>query len=154
MRTATGLALIAIGAILTFAVTAHPSFLDLQVAGIVIMLTGVAGLFLPKPSHGWLRRRTVLRRGSRGPVVGHVEETRYPPYVMLNPGAEHSGHHGLQPGDLTAAEAAEPAEPGRETAPIGDLPADDLAEDLTAEPVDPERPGTPVSEVVEEYIDE
>ena len=154
MRTATGLALIAIGAILTFAITAHPSFLNLQVAGIVIMLTGVAGLFLPKPSHGWLRRRTVLRRGSRGPVVGHVDETRYPPYVMLNPGAEHSGHHGLQPGDLTAAEAAEPAEPGRETAPIGDLPADDLAEDLTAEPVDPERPGTPVSEVVEEYIDE
>ena len=154
MRTATGLALIAIGAILTFAVTAHPSFLDLQVAGIVIMLTGVAGLFLPKPSYGWLRRRTILRRSPRGPVVGHVDETRYPPYVMLNPGAEHSGHHGLQPGDLTAAEAAEPAEPGRETAPIGDLPADDLAEDLTAEPVDPERPGTPVSEVVEEYIDE
>jgi hypothetical protein len=154
MKTATCLALIAIGAILTFAVTAHPSYLNLQVAGIVIMLTGAAGLFLPKPSQGWLHRRTILRRGPRGLAGGHVEETRYPPYVMLNPGAEHSGHHGLQPGDLTAAEAAEPAEPGRETAPIGDLPADDLAEDLTAEPVDPERPGTPVSEVVEEYIDE
>ena len=151
MRTATGLALIAIGAILTFAVTAHPSFLDLQVAGIVIMLTGVAGLFLPKPSHGWLRRRTVLRRGSRGPVVGHVDETRYPPYVMLNPGAEDGGHHGYQPGDLTAAEAAGPAE---ETAPVRDLPAEELAEDLTTEPAGPTRPGTPVSEVVEEYIDE
>jgi hypothetical protein len=154
MKTATCLALIAIGAILTFAVTAHPSFLNLQVAGIVIVLTGVAGLFLPKPSQGWLHRRTILRRGPRGPVGGHVEETRYPPYVMLNPGAEDSGHNGLQPGDLTAAEAAEPAEAGQETAPIGDLPADDLAEDLMAEPVDPERPGTPVSEVVEEYIDE
>jgi hypothetical protein len=154
MKTATCLALIAIGAILAFAVTAHPSFLNLQVAGIVIVLTGIAGLFLPKPSQGWLHRRTILRRGPRGPVGGHVEETRYPPYVMLNPGAEDSGHNGLQPGDLTAAEAAEPAEAGQETAPIGDLPADDLAEDLTAEPVDPERPGTPVSEVVEEYIDE
>ena len=154
MKTATCLALIAVGAILTFAVTTHPSFLNLQVAGVVIMLTGAAGLFLPKPSQGWRHRRTILRRGPRGLAGGHVEETRYPPYVMLNPGAEHSGHHGLQPGDLTAAEAAEPAEPGRETAPIGDLPADDLAEDLTAEPVDPERPGTPVSEVVEEYIDE
>jgi len=50
MKTATCLALIAIGAILTFAVTAHPSYLNLQVAGIVIMLTGAAGLFLPKPS--------------------------------------------------------------------------------------------------------
>jgi hypothetical protein len=151
MKTATGLALIAIGAILTFAVTAHPSFLNLQVAGVVIMLTGVAGLFLPKPSHGWLRRRTVLRRGSRGPVVGHVDETRYPPYVMLNPGAEDSGHNGHQPGDLTAADAAEAA---GETAPIRDLPAEELAEDLTTEPANPERPGTPVSEVVEEYIDE
>ena len=151
MRTATGLALIAIGAILTFAVTAHPSFLDLQVAGIVIMLTGVAGLFLPKPSHGWLRRRTVLRRGSRGPVVGHVDETRYPPYVMLNPGAEDSSRNGGQPGDLTAAETAGAAGPVEATAPIVDLPADVLAEDLAA---DPRRPGTPVSEVVEEYIDE
>jgi hypothetical protein len=151
MKTATGLALIAIGAILTFAVTAHPSFLNLQVAGIVIMLTGVAGLFLPKPSHGWLRRRTILRRGSRGPVVGHVDETRYPPYVMLNPGAEDSGHNGRQPGDLTTAEAGEAAE---ETAPVADLPPDVLAEDVTAEPADPHRPGTPVSEVVEEYIDE
>jgi hypothetical protein len=148
MRTATGLALIAIGAILTFAVTTHPSFLNLQVAGVVIMLTGVAGLFLPKPSHGWLRRRTVLRRGSRGAVVGHMDETRYPPYVMLNPGAEDSGHNGHQPGDLTAAEAA------GETAPIRDLPADELVEDLTTEPAGRERPGTPVSEVVEEYIDE
>lgn len=151
MKTATCLALIAIGAILTFAVTTSPSFLNLQVAGIVIMLTGAAGLFLPKPSQGWLHRRTIRRRGPRGRVADHVEETRYPPYVMLNPGAEGSGHNGLQPGDLTAAEAAEP---GQETAPIGGLPADDVAEDLMAEPVDPERPGTPVSEVVEEYIDE
>ena len=154
MKTATCLALIAVGAILTFAVTTHPSFLNLQVAGVVIMLTGAAGLFLPKPSQGWRHRRTILRRGPRGRVAGRVEETRYPPYVMLNPGAEDNGPNGLQPGDLTAAEAAEPAEPGQETAPIGHLPADDLAEDLTAEPTDPERPGTPVSEVVEEYIDE
>jgi hypothetical protein len=153
MKTATGLALIAIGAILTFAVTAHPSFLNLQVAGVVIILTGVAGLFLPKPSHGWLRRRTVLRRGRGGPVVGHMDETRYPPYVMLNPGADDGGRNGHQPGDLTAAEAVE-AEPAEETAPIADLPAEELADDLTAEPADPERPGTPVSEVVEEYIDE
>jgi hypothetical protein len=154
MRTATCLALIAIGAILTFAVTAHPSFLNLQIAGIVIMLTGVAGLFLPKPSQGWLRRRTILRRSPRGPVVGQVDETRYPPYVMLNPGAEDSGRNGNQPGDLTSPEAAGAAEPVEETAPIADLPADELAEDLAAEQADPERPGTPVSEVVEEYIDE
>jgi hypothetical protein len=151
MKTATCLALIAIGAILTFAVTASPSFFNLQIAGIVIMLTGAVGLFLPKPSQGWLRRRTVTRRRSRGPAVRRVDETRYPPYVVLNSAAEESGHNGYQPGDLTAAEAAEPVQ---ETAPVVDLPADELAEDLMAEPVDPERPRTQVSEVVEEYVEE
>ena len=129
MRTATSLALVAIGAILTFAVTASPSYLNLQIAGVIIMATGVAGLFLRKPSNGWLRRRTILRRGTGGPVVGHVDETRYPPYVMLNPGAGDSGHSGHQPGDLTAAEAVDGAP---DTAPIRDLPEDDL-EDVIAE---------------------
>jgi hypothetical protein len=87
MRTASCLTLLAIGAILTFAVTGHPSFLNLQVAGLVIMMTGVAGLFLPRRANGWLRRRTVLQKGTRGPVVGQIEETRYPSYVVLNPRA-------------------------------------------------------------------
>jgi len=47
MKTATGLALVAVGAILAFAVTGHPSFLNVQVAGWVIMLTGVAGMLGP-----------------------------------------------------------------------------------------------------------
>ena len=154
MKTATGLTLIAIGAIFTFAVTASPSFLNLQVAGVVIMATGIAGLFLPKRSQGWLRRRTVLRRGARGPVVGSVDEQRYPPYVMLNPGADPDQSNGHQPGDLTAADAVEPQERD-DTAPTPDLPGDlavdDLgAEDLTAEPVDPDDPAA--AEVVEEYI--
>jgi hypothetical protein len=148
MRTATGLALIAVGAIFTFAVTGHPSFLNLQVAGVVIMATGVAGLFLRRPSQGWLRRRTVLSRGARGPVVGHVDEKRYPPYVMLNPGADPglADSNGHQPGDLTADETVEP-DPRDDTAPIPDLPAEDLA----AEP-DPDAPQA--AEVVEEYIQE
>lgn len=146
MRTATGLALIAVGAIFTFAVTASPSFLNLQIAGVVIMATGVAGLFLRRPSQGWLRRRTVLRRGAAGPVVGHVDEKRYPPYVMLNPGADPglADGNGHQPGDLTAEETVEP-EPRDDTAPIPDLPAEDVAEDPSA---------PQAAEVVEEYIQE
>jgi hypothetical protein len=66
MRTATGLTLIALGAILAFAVTGRPSFLDLQTAGWVIMLTGLAGMLLPRRSYGWLRRHVVLRRGATG----------------------------------------------------------------------------------------
>jgi hypothetical protein len=144
MRTASCLTLIAIGAIFTFAVTGHPSFLNLQIAGVVIMATGVAGMFLPRRNQqGWLRRRTILRRGSRGPIVGEVDETRLPPYVMLNPGASAHESNGDQPGDLTVHEAA------HETIP--DLPE----VDLTAEP--DRRAGDPpaaASEVVEEYIEE
>ena len=38
MRTATSLALVAIGAILTFAVTATPAYLNLQIVGVIVML--------------------------------------------------------------------------------------------------------------------
>ena len=62
MRTATGLALVAIGAIFAFAVTTSPSFLNLQVAGWILILTGVAGLVVPRRGYGWLRRRVVVRR--------------------------------------------------------------------------------------------
>src|SRR5258708_22601428 len=144
MRTASCLTLIAIGAIFTFAVTAHPSFLNLQIAGLVIMATGVAGLLLPRRNQqGWLRRRTILQRGSRGPITGEVDETRLPPYVMLNPGAPAHESNRDQPGDLAAREAA------HQTVP--DLPATDL----TTQPdrVAGHSPAA-ASEVVEEYIEE
>ena len=150
MRTATSLALIAIGAIFTFAVSAHPSFLNLQIAGVVIMATGIAELFLRKPTQGWLRRRTTLRRGAGGPVVGNVDEKRYPPYVMLNPAAdpEQAESNGNQTGDLTADETVEPGR-SDETAPIPDVPAEELAEYPDGHPAEPE-----AAEVVEEYIQE
>ncbi len=141
MRTASCLTLIAVGAIFTFAVTAHPSFLNLQVAGVVIMATGVAGLFLPRRNQqGWLRRRTVLRRGARGPVVGEVDETRLPPYAVLNPGSSAQESNGEQPRDLTMPEAT------HETVP--DLPA--AEQNYVVVDDSP----TAASEVVEEYIEE
>jgi hypothetical protein len=61
MRTATGIAVVAIGAILAFAVTTSPSFINLQVAGWVLILAGIAGLLIPRRGYGWLRRRVVRR---------------------------------------------------------------------------------------------
>jgi hypothetical protein len=75
MRTATGLALVAIGAILAFAVRTSPSFLNLQVAGWVLMLTGVAGMFIPRRGSGWLRRRIIVRR-PRGTAVNPASGPR------------------------------------------------------------------------------
>jgi len=82
MRTATGLTLIALGAILAFAVTRHPSFLNLQIAGWVIMLTGLAGMLLPRRSYGWLRRHVVLRRG---PLVNRAGQTPHWTFRRLRP---------------------------------------------------------------------
>jgi len=129
---------------LRFRVKAHPSFLDLQITGVVIMATGVAGMLLPRRGQqGWLRRRTILRRGLRGPVVGQVDEARLPPYVMVNPGASAHESNGAQPGDLTMREAA------GET--VSDLPAADVAaEEDSAVAGD----SAAATEVVEEYIEE
>src|SRR5262250_2594961 len=77
MRTATGLALVAIGAILAFAVTTSPSFLNLQVAGWILILTGVAGLFVPRRGYGWLRRRVVVRRPRGEAVAANGEPRRF-----------------------------------------------------------------------------
>ena len=63
MKTATALTVAAIGAIFAFAVTAEPSFFNFHAAGWVLMLTGVAGVFLPRRGYGWLRRRLVLNTG-------------------------------------------------------------------------------------------
>ena len=67
MKTATALTLVAIGAILAFAVTAHLRFLDLQVVGWVLIVTGIVGFFIPRGGYGRLRKRVVVTGGPRGP---------------------------------------------------------------------------------------
>ena len=105
MRTATGLALVAIGAILALAVTAQPSFVNLHIAGFVIALTGVAGLLVPRRGYGWLLRRVVIKRGPRG-QVSRTEDRRIPPYLVLNPGRDPGPPpQGTQPGDMTTMRA-------------------------------------------------
>jgi hypothetical protein len=76
---------IAVGAILTFAVTANTSVFNLHVAGFVIMVIGIIGLVTPKRGYEWLGRRVYVKRTRRGPV-SRVEERAYPSYVLRNPG--------------------------------------------------------------------
>ena len=66
MKTGPALALIAAGAILAFAVHAHLRFFSFQIAGWVIMLTGIAGLVIPRRGHSWLRRVTRRPRTAAG----------------------------------------------------------------------------------------
>ena len=67
MKTATGLTLLAVGAILAFAVRTSPPGLNINIVGWVIMLTGVAGFLLPRRASGWVRRRVLVRKGQPGP---------------------------------------------------------------------------------------
>ena len=67
MRRSTGLALIAMGAILTFAVDAQLPIFNLTLIGLVLMITGLAGLQAPQRAYRWLcghqdQLRTALDR--------------------------------------------------------------------------------------------
>jgi hypothetical protein len=102
MRTATSLTLLAIGAILTFAITAHPRFLNLQVAGVVIMVTGLVGLLLPRRGREWLQRKTVTRSEVSRPATGRPatrrrRQARDASDYQLSAGASPVQSNGLSP---------------------------------------------------------
>jgi hypothetical protein len=177
MKTATGLTLVAIGAILALAVRGHPSWLNIQVVGWVIILTGIAGMLIPRRGYGWLRRRTVLRRGPAGrPVVHRVEEKRYPPYIALNSGTVVPGTTvttGVTKAAAAAAASADPptivepaADPARVVHPDAEQRAAEraaanwaaaeraVADWDAAEQATPPGHPRPAEQVVEEYIEE
>ena len=70
--------LIALGAILAFAVDANVGFLDLYIVGWVLMLAGLVGLILTM----WFwrsRRQAVARPVAQEPVVEEYREVRRQP---------------------------------------------------------------------------
>ncbi|HET9893836.1 MAG TPA: DUF6458 family protein [Streptosporangiaceae bacterium] len=106
MRNATGLTLIALGAVLAFAVNGHPPGLNIQVVGWVIMITGGAGMLVPDSRYAAVRRRIVRKRtGPAGPVT-EVYERRYPPFIKLNTARLATDE---DPANLVASDAEEGA---------------------------------------------
>ena len=84
MKTGMGLGLIAIGAILAFAVTTNTSVFNLHTAGWVLMIIGIIGIAIPRRGYGWIGRRVITRQ-TRWRPRGRVEEVTYPTYVNRNP---------------------------------------------------------------------
>jgi hypothetical protein len=74
MRIGASLFLIALGAILKFAVTKHFSGIDLQVVGVILMIVGIIGLLFDLALWG-TRRRTVV---TREPGVTYVSQPGEP----------------------------------------------------------------------------
>jgi hypothetical protein len=73
MKTATGLTVLAIGAILAFAVSASPPGVNINVVGWIVMLTGVAGFLIPRRASGWLRSRVLVRKSAGVPDSGEPD---------------------------------------------------------------------------------
>jgi hypothetical protein len=149
MKTATGLTLIALGAVLAFAVNGHPWFLNLQIVGWILMVIGLIGMLVPRRGYGWLRRQMVTRRGPDGRRMVGIRQKRYPPYIMINPAAA-----GMA-GD-TAAETAEmpemPASSERES--WADADATVLPEEETTVTRERRTTVVPDKETVEEFFEE
>ena len=62
MKTGVGLALIAVGAILAFAVTTNTSVFNLHTAGWVLIIIGIIGIAIPRRGYGWVGRRVLTRQ--------------------------------------------------------------------------------------------
>ena len=118
MKTGAGLALVAIGAIFAFAVTAHPTGLNLQAAGWVLIVVGLAGMFVPRRGYGWLRRRmvipsrTVVRRGGRAAALPGSVLANEPATVVTTEEMDEVPMAGMDPAvypgrQLSKAEAEE-----------------------------------------------
>ena len=141
MRTGAGLALICVGAILAFAVTAHAPVVNIQVVGWILMLTGLVGMIVPRRAYGWLGRRLLVRRtrawpgapdapapgpSGTGPGPGtvpgeRVEEIPVPPYLGRNPGTSRV-RAGLPPKPTLENDPyAGPSDVGKDSEIIEDL---------------------------------
>lgn len=78
MKTRTGITLLATGAILTFAVNVHPSFISPQIVGLVLMLTGLTGFCLNQRGTGLLDRQLAMLRYLLGRDASMVSGRRVP----------------------------------------------------------------------------
>ena len=136
MKTGVGLAVIAVGAILAFAVTTNTSVFNLHTAGWVLIIVGIIGIAIPRRSYGWVGRRVLTQR-SRWRPNARVEDVTYPAYVNRNPASTRVQAGLPAPGALGSPEAASHIDAGSGT------------RDLTAE-VRPVRETEVIEDVYEE----
>ena len=147
MKTATGLALIAVGAILAFAVTGHPGWLNVQAVGWVLMLVGLAGMFIPRRGYGWLRRQVVRRPPRRAVVASNVPDSSV---VASNGTALPPGTVVLTPEQAEAVQAGALLETEPEVFPGRQLSKAEVEQQV----VTSNGPLNSTSETIEEYLEE
>ena len=130
MKTGMGLALIAIGAILAFAVTTNTSVFNLHTAGYVLMIIGIIGIAIPRRGYGWVGRRMFVRQTNWRPGR-RVEEVNYPAYdVNRNPANTRVQASLPAPGALGSPEAANHIDATRDLTPHGRPVETEVIEDV------------------------
>jgi hypothetical protein len=151
MKTATSLAIVAVGAILAFAITGHPGWLNVQAAGWVLILVGLAGMFIPRSGYGWLRRQ-VVRRPPRRPMAA----SRVTASHVIDSNVVASNGTALPPGAVVLTpEQAEAVQAGAllETEPEV-FPGRQLSKADVEEQVKTTAPAATTSETIEEYLED
>jgi hypothetical protein len=116
MKTGMGLALIAVGAILAFAVTTNTSVFNLHTAGYVLIIIGIIGIAIPRRGLGWVGRRLSVRQ-TRWRPGGRVEEVTYPAYANRSPANTRTQAGLPAPGALGSAEASHHIDATRDLTP-------------------------------------
>jgi uncharacterized protein YjeT (DUF2065 family) len=83
MRRSTGLTLVAIGAILALAVHAQLPAINLQLTGLVLVITGLVGLRAPQRAYGWVRSHQDQLRDALDRFMAAPEQPRRVPLDTL-----------------------------------------------------------------------
>jgi hypothetical protein len=83
MRRSTGLALVAIGAILVLAVHAQLTVINLKLTGLVLVITGLAGLRAPQRAYRWVRDHQDQLRDALDRFTAAPEQPRRVPLDTL-----------------------------------------------------------------------
>jgi hypothetical protein len=121
MTTRAWLIVLTVGAVLTFAVSGHPSFLDVRLAGVILMAAGAIGLWpvgarlSVRLSRRWLQRQLTEIAPVQGTRVPFEELMRGPRRLSSDVWAAQAGHQGSMrtlaaPSEVTTNDhASEPA---------------------------------------------
>jgi uncharacterized protein YjeT (DUF2065 family) len=83
MRKSTGLTLVAIGAILVLAVHAQLTVINLKLTGLVLVITGLAGLHAPQCACRWVRSHQAQFRDALDRFMAAPEQSRRVPLDAL-----------------------------------------------------------------------
>jgi hypothetical protein len=94
------LAFFTLGAVLTFAVDAHPSGLDISAVGVILMLVSLVGLGITLYQNQWRRKIVEESVESGQPAPVSVDDT-----VLVDPTMHYEAPWRLEPG-LTPEEDA------------------------------------------------